>query len=56
MGWGRLIECFGARIFRKAYNEGEDEKHCFEVVHDLRTDVSMAYERALYIPKPSRRS
>ena len=32
-------------MFRKAYNEGEDEKYCFEVIHDLRTEVLMSYER-----------
>lgn len=27
-------------------------EHGFYVVHDLRTNVFMAYERALYIPEP----
>ena len=38
---GELVE----NNFQKA------KEHCFRVIYDLRVDVFMAYERALYIPK-----
>lgn len=38
--------------FAKSITKRKTREHGFYVVHDLRTDVFMAYERALYIPEP----
>ncbi len=37
--------------FEKCITKGKTREHGFYVVHDLRTDVFMAYEIALSIPK-----
>ena len=38
--------------FSKSTTKRKTREHGFYVVHDLRTDGFMAYERALYIPEP----
>ena len=37
--------------FEKSMMKGKTKEHRFYVVHDLRTDVFMAYEKALSIPR-----
>lgn len=37
---------------QKPLRKRKTREHGFYVVNDLRTDVFMAYERALYIPGP----
>ena len=45
MGWLMHIRCGKLKNTSKKAKE-----HGFPVIYDLRVDVFMAYERALYIP------